>query len=69
MLSLWVTTAIPSIATIFSSIPFAFSSSFKALEESPISAVPFVTASIPAPEPVNCGSNVKFGYSSVIRFF
>ena len=52
-LALSTTTAIPSIATTFSTRPFAFSSSFNALDELPISTVPFATASIPEPEPVN----------------
>ena len=61
MFAVSVTTAIPSKATMFSTKPPAFSSSVKALDTSPISAVPFVTASTPALEPVNCGSNCKFG--------
>ena len=47
-----VITAIPSIATMFSSTPFAFSSSVSALDESPISTLPADTDSIPEPEPV-----------------
>ena len=58
-------TAIPSIATMFSATPAAFSSSFKLLEELPISAVPLVTASIPAPDPTNSAVTVTSGYSSM----
>ena len=50
---------------MFSTTPFAFSSSFKFLEELPISAVPLVTASIPAPEPTNSAVTVTFGYFSI----
>ena len=63
---MFVIVAIPSIATIFSSIPFSFSSSVKEREESPISVVFEATASRPAPDPVNCASNCKFGYFSLI---
>ena len=58
-------TAIPSIATTFSTTPAAFSSSFKLLEELPISAVPLVTASMPAPDPTNSAVTVTSGYSSM----
>ena len=50
---------------MFSATPFAFSSSFKFLEELPISAVPLETASIPAPEPTNSAVTVTFGYFSI----
>ena len=63
---MFVIVAIPSIATIFSSIPFSFSSSVKEREESPISVVFEATASRPAPDPVKCASNCKFGYFSLI---
>ena len=46
---------------MFSTNPSAFSSSFNALDEFPIFAVPAITDLIPVPEPVNCGYNVKFG--------
>ena len=59
------TTAIPSIATMFSATPLAFSSSFKFLEELPISAVPPKTASTPAPEPTNSAVTVTSGYFSI----
>ena len=58
-----VITAIPSIATMFSSTPFAFSSSVSALDESPISTLPAVTDSIPEPEPVY--STVTPGFFSM----
>lgn len=56
-------TAIPSIATMFSSTPFAFSSSVSALDESPISTLPAVTDSIPEPEPVYSTVTVTPGFS------
>ena len=49
---LLVITAIPSIATIFSTAPLAFSSSFRPLEAFPISTEPAARDSKPAPEPV-----------------
>ena len=58
-------TAIPSIATIFSTTPAAFSSSFSALEELPISTLPAVTASTPAEEPVNSAVTVTSGYFAI----
>ena len=60
-----VITAIPSIATMFSSTPFAFSSSVSALEESPISTLPAVTDSIPEPEPVYSTVTVTPGFFSM----
>ena len=57
--------AIPSIATMFSSIPADFSLSDKALEALPISTDPDVTDSIPAPEPVYSVVTVTLGYSSM----
>ena len=58
-------TAIPSIATMFSSTPFAFSSSVSALDESPISTLPAVTDSIPEPEPVYSTVTVTPGFFSM----
>ena len=58
-------TAIPSIATMFSSTPFAFSSSVSALDESPISTLPAVTDSIPEPEPVYSTVTVTTGFCSM----
>ena len=60
-----VITAIPSIATMFSSTPFAFSSSVSALDESPISTLPAVTDSIPEPEPVYSTVTVTPGFFSM----
>ena len=60
-----VITAIPSIATMFSSTPFAFSSSVSALEESPISTLPADTDSIPEPEPVYSTVTVTPGFFSM----
>ena len=59
------TTAIPSMATMFSATPSAFSSSFKFLEELPISAVPLLTASTPAPDPTNSAVTVTPGCFSI----
>ena len=50
-LSLLTMTAMPSSATTVSMRPWLFSSSFRAREERPMSAVPFMAASMPAPEP------------------
>ena len=58
-------TAIPSIATMFSSTPFAFSSSVSALDESPMSTLPAVTDSIPEPEPVYSTVTVTPGFFSM----
>ena len=58
-------TAIPSIATMFSSTPFAFSSSVSALDESPISTLPADTDSIPEPEPVYSTVTVTPGFFSM----
>ena len=63
--SVSVITAIPSIATIFSTAPLAFSSSDNARDASPISTVPFASDSSPAPDPVNSGDTVTFGYFSM----
>ena len=60
-----VITAIPSIATMFSSTPFAFSSSVSALDESPISTLPADTDSIPEPEPVYSTVTVTPGFFSM----
>ena len=57
-------TAIPSMATMFSSTPAAFSLSFRAREELPMSVFPAATASRPAPEPVYSAVTVMSGYSS-----
>ena len=65
MLAGSTTTAIPSIATTFSTTPAAFSSSFNALEELPMSTLPAVTASIPAEEPVNSAVTVTPGYFAI----
>ena len=59
------TTAIPSIATMFSTAPALFSSSFKFLEELPMSTLPARTLSIPAEEPVNSAVTVTLGYFSM----
>ena len=59
------TTAIPSIATMFSAAPALFSSSFKFLEELPMSTLPARTLSIPAEEPVNSAVTVTLGYFSM----
>ena len=58
-------TAIPSIATMFSSTPFAFSSSVSALDESPISTLPADTDSIPEPAPVYSTVTVTPGFFSM----
>ena len=50
---------------MFSTAPPAFSSSDKAREASPISTVPFARDSSPAPDPVNSGATVTFGYFSM----
>ena len=51
-LSLFTIIAIPSYANTVSTRPLAFSSSFRALEDRPISHLPSLTAVIPLPEPV-----------------
>lgn len=53
------------MATIFSATPAAFSSSVRFLEEFPISTLPAVTASTPAPEPVNSAVTVTPGYLAI----
>ena len=51
-LSALTITAMPSRATVVPVRPALVSSSFRAREERPMSVVPLVTASMPAPEPV-----------------
>ena len=52
LLSVLTMTAMPSSATMVSVRPPAFSSSFRAREARPMSALPLLAASMPAPEPV-----------------
>ena len=64
-----VITAIPSIATMFSTIPWLFSSSERAREASPISTLPASRDSIPALDPVNSAVAETFGYFSMNASF
>lgn len=61
VLFLFVTMTIPSMATTVPTNPLLFSLSLSEREEFPISLVLFNTDSIPALEPVNCGSIFIFG--------
>ena len=60
-----IITAIPSIATTFSTDPFAFSPSFNPLEAFPISTEPAARDSSPAPEPVYSTVTVTPGFASI----
>ena len=57
--------AMPSSATTVSVSPLAFSSSLRALEESPMSQRPSETAVIPVPEPVGLYVNFASGLFAV----
>ena len=65
VLSLSTITAIPSIATIFSTAPASSSLSSKFLDEFPISTLPASSDSIPAPEPVYSAVTLMSGYFSI----
>ena len=58
-------TAIPSIATTFSTAPAEVSSSFKCLDAFPMSTLPAASDSSPAPEPVYSTVTEMFGYFSM----
>ena len=68
LLFLSTITAIPSKATMFSTNPSAFSSSFNALDEFPIFAVPAITDLIPVPVSYTHLSCPKDDWRKLIEF-